>query len=269
MLRFRRHIRFRITEDGRLRVVGRGKRTVRLTFLADGLLVDSADARSEHAVVLPWDAHASHSGWTDLPLDRWGITFFSAGRSSEFGVAVYVNGRFADATLPLYKVTMGVRRRLFHTLAMTLGGNVLLVSAGGWLFDPGTKARATIDALCALLRGRPELRPRLDDPERMAPLAVALTKGAKEPPAPAEGFAGETINIVTALRTAGFEHEFGRPLSTSQVVPLDHVLDRTRAVLAANPYREGRPIDEAKLRRLAKRNYSDVEPWPFEPLVAD
>ncbi len=45
------------------------------------------------------------------------------------------------------------------------------------------------------------------------------------------------------------------------------VTDRVCAALAANPYRIGRDTDRGEVERIVRRDFVDVEPWPFGALL--
>jgi hypothetical protein len=81
------------------------------------------------------------------------------------------------------------------------------------------------------------------------------------------GVSRDGVDIVWAMHEAGFIHRFGRPLPDEPRLPLEQVMTRTREVLGTNPHRVGRHTEDRVIETYVRRNYVDVEPWPFAAVI--
>lgn len=106
----------------------------------------------------------------------------------------------------------------------------------------------------------------LGDPARMRRLAGAIATGMLGEPVVYEGVRRDAVDLHTAMRSEGLVHEFGRPL-WSAATDAEDAIDRVARRLAANPYRQDRPIDRATVSDYVHRHYFDLRPWPFGALV--
>ena len=168
----------------------------------------------------------------------------------------------------LFAATMIRLRRYHHGWSSgNLTGYVLPIVPDA-LHASCSKERATLQALVRLIASRPEVRERLADPQRMARLAVDLTTRPLGVVHERTGMSRDGLDAVTAMHQAGFVHRFGRPLPEDNVPALERVLSGTKKLLASNPHRSVRRTDDRVVERYVRRNYTDVEPWPFAALVA-
>jgi hypothetical protein len=259
-----RFLQFTIDEAGALLVAPTsGRRRISLRIRAQGAEVRCDGARP---VVLPWDAVAdSHWVMSGPQVDAWSITCWSG---YKYGVAIRVSGHFEVMCRDVIAETTTLLRRYHQWVAAgILRGHALPLVPVSHSFAVCYREQGTLRALTRVLCGRSDLRERIVDPDRLRRLATDLSFGLLPWPSERTGARRDTIDIVTAMRHAGFVHALGRPLSANEIAPLHEVVAGTRLQLEANRYREGRHVDDALIAAVARRNYLDVEPWPFAALV--
>ncbi len=247
-------LRFCVDENGQLVVTAaRKKRCVSLRFDPEGV---DAFCGGAAPVALPWSAHG-HVRWVieGPSLDGWIIAPWRHGRGVNFGIALRVSGRFELASAGLLKATIFRWRRPSEFFeSRTLPGRAVPIVSSGSRLTMCERERGTLVALVNLLTRRADLRDRLCESDRMAALATEMSDGlVGDPPQRSGAFRRDTIDVVYAIRKAGYFHEFGRPLGRSGLSNLDDVVERTRAYLDANPFRAGRQIDDAEIRRIVRR----------------
>ncbi len=123
-------------------------------------------------------------------------------------------------------------------------------------------------ALPRVLRARPELRAALDDAATVTRLAneIAQWRPALQPHE-LGGMRRGTIEVQTAMRSLGYVHALGRPLPGDHLPGLDDTVTATRRALDANPYARPELVDEDELRHIVRRDFLDIEPFPFVALV--
>jgi hypothetical protein len=124
-------------------------------------------------------------------------------------------------------------------------------------------------AFADVLHTQKNLRPRLDNADRVNRLASDLQAGWLGHPIPHTGVGRDSTDIHTALRQGGFVHRFRRPLTTLGMPTVDEVVSRVEELMRANPYRADRTNDRAQIERIVRRDYAEVKPWPFVALVDD
>jgi hypothetical protein len=81
------------------------------------------------------------------------------------------------------------------------------------------------------------------------------------------GLGWDSTDIHVAMRQAGFVHQFTRPLDRSQLPSIDDAVAEVMARLAVNPHRVGRPADRDEVEKIVRKDYLDIEPWPFSALT--
>ncbi len=113
----------------------------------------------------------------------------------------------------------------------------------------------------------PELRSRLEDNDRVRRLASELDSQRLKLAEQGTGIAHDAVDIHFALTRLGYTHRYTRPLPSSSQPTAAEVTDRVCAALAANPYRIGRETDRDQVKRIVRRDFVDVEPWPFGSLL--
>ena len=79
----------------------------------------------------------------------------------------------------------------------------------------------------------------------------------------------DSTDIIVALHQSGSNAPLRATLSKDQVPVFDDVVQAVRDRLRANPYPQGRRLDEAKLAHIVRLVFSDVASWPFAALVSD
>jgi hypothetical protein len=255
---------------GRFRATPRGRRRplTGLSLSAAGVAVDVPGCEP---VTLAWEDYGQLDPVLDgkPPRDGWMIAPWSSGRAGAFGVGVRVCGRHEVATAPHAAAATTGWLRITGAKGSNFAGRSLPVLPGGSASTMFTAERWTLIALCALVHSDPQLQTRLDEPERMQQLARDVQGGMRTLPPIATGLGHDATDIHFALLQGGFVHRFGRPLTTSELPPLDQVADDVAARLAANPQRAGRVTERAELERIIRQDFHEVEPWPFAALIAD
>ena len=126
---------------------------------------------------------------------------------------------------------------------------------------------ACFSALVCVLAARPELRPKMDDPLVTKRLVDDI--GSFDPMLPAQHFGSfrrRTVELETAMKSAGFVHPFGRPLPDWAIPALEDAVVRVAEKVAANPYARNVFIDREDIVERVRLEYLDVDPWPFHAL---
>jgi len=240
-----------------------------LGFLPDGLTVSTPSCAP---VTLGWDSYgqvATGLEYPPLPArhDGWGLAEWFSYRGL-YGVRIQVSGRFEDATSGIYSATSSLWRRLNAGLGSDyLGRPLPVVTKNQTRFDDVGKERCLLEALCEVLHDMPELRQRLDDSHRVRRLAGDID--ARRPKILFGRFdiSGDAVDIHVALVRLGYTYPYTRPLTASLLPTVAEVTDQVVAVLAGNPYRSARTVDREQVERIVRRDFIDVEPWPFGALV--
>lgn len=255
---------FTVDHTGHLVVAGRAPRTIALRFESSGagvLLPAYPD------LLLPWERYGSVRWIMDGPAqDGWLVVAFVDGRAPA-GIGVQVSGTFAVASHELFAATMTRWRRYHHWWGSGTWTGHTLPLIPDVLHATCAKERATVRALIGVLTARPELRDRLGDSDRMTRLARDLAARPLGVVYERTGMTRDALDIVHAMHRAGFVHRFGRPLPGDVLAPLAEVVSRTQQQLATNPYRQGRHTDDRIVEKYVRRNYTDVEAWPFDGLM--
>jgi hypothetical protein len=171
-------------------------------------------------------------------------------------------------TADIHSATTSVWRRFNASMGSTLNGRKLPVLTSNHPLHGSYREFSLLAALCAVLHDMPELRPRLGNNERVRRLANELDSQRLKLGVQATGISRDAVDIHVALTRLGYTHRYTRPLSSSSSQPtVAEVTDRVCAALAANPYRTGRETDREQVERIVRREYVDVEPWPFGALL--
>lgn len=258
-----------VDSSGQLRVVPTGARrpVTSLTFRPDGVDVAVADCSP---VLLAWDDYGEVDHVMDTTPRRagWVLTFWTSGRAGVFGVAVGVSGTYAEQTSAISAKTSTVWRRLNRFGGPSLAGRSLPVLPGTTIATRCTRELATLGALCSVLSDDPLLRQRLQDITRMSQLACDVLADMLSLPSNRTGIGREATDIHVAMKQAGLIHRYGRPLTTVGMPTPEEAVEQVVATLRSNPYRDGREVDRDQVERVVRRDFLDVDPWPFSALVA-
>jgi hypothetical protein len=262
---------FTVDASGHLRVASGGSRCIVLRFLREGAEAAYADG----PLVLPWDAYEVGRPGVDGATEGWRIVPFGAGsgiplQRDAFGVAIVLHGHLRSAGHEAWRTTMPWwRRALKWDDGFGTSADPLLVLLPSYsVFTRATRGRVVLDALARVLHDRPPIRAALDSPERMPRLAGALAGALPRQREPRTGVRRDHVDIEVARIAAGFVHRYGRPLPGDPMPALDDEVAEVRRRLAQNPYRHDRdPVDDAVIAAWLRRNYFDVEPWPFGALL--
>lgn len=236
-----------------------------LGFRPEGMTVST---RLCAPVTLDWELYGRVANVMDGPSrpDGWAVVPWTDGRAGPLGVAVQVSGRLEDMTAALYSATSSVWRRFNAAMGSSLIGHSLPVLPNNTAFDPAFKEFSLLAALCAVLHDMPNLRPRLGDSGRVQRLARDLEAQRLKRSAAGSGVSGDAVDIHFALVKLGYTHRYTRPLAPCSSTVAE-VTDQVLAALSTNPYRTGRAIDREHVERIVRRDFVDVEPWPFGALV--
>jgi hypothetical protein len=267
--------------------MSRSRRSRLLAFTADplgGLRVVAVRPNRSIAVVLRQDrAEAQYVGfppaalpWSDFgeighvvgseEADNWAFCFWD---SRPIGIGVRVAGHVESACHELIEATSTPWRRYARWMqsGSVAGGHKLPLAPRALVYPSAFREIAILNVLATVLARSAEYRDRLADPLRVSRLATDLSNGLLGSFAAKGGMRRDTVDIVVALRRAGFFYPLGRPLLREETPAPDEVLASVRACLEANPYRKGRHTDDATIMRVIRAAYLDVEPWPFAALV--
>jgi hypothetical protein len=256
------HARF----DEALTIPGHPRRhaaDLRLTPARVELIAPMGRARAH----LDWSDYgpAFPPGLVDQGGDGWWIGQWSAGRSGPIGIGVGVDGDSLSATAAVRTAIRTWRNRLNRWLQ---DGSVVPIYAIGHVSGAVDADRQAIQALCALLVLRPELRPRLAERGPVEQLASDFRSIRHHTPGYRMGTRRSTVEITTAMHLLGYEHRFfGRPLPDDQLPNEAEAVERVRQRIASNPYARGVHVDDEAIRAVIDKDYLGVEPWPFRALT--
>ena len=223
------------------------------------------------AVLLGWDGYRVYgSDFEKTPDEGWTIRGWAVSKHARaggrVGVAVHVFGSLVTSAAPLVQVAPGRWQRWLATAPTS--GSLLPLKMGEGPDRPGTAAqRDTLHALCSVLRDRSAQRSTFADAERCRTLAADLAAGCLTKPRWPSGVARDSVDLATAMRQAGFVHEYGRPLGASIVVSMSEAVSVVRRSLAANPHRQGRGIGDEVIESFVGEHFINVKPWPFSALI--
>ena len=236
---------------------------------ATGLAVSTA----EHSIELSWDDWARLRPGMDVfgdlpePGNHWGFVPFILDRG-QAGVALKGTGSIEAALAPLKAEFDTTRNRVSRRMAMLTARSAvpLWADATGLLLRSlrGLPDLTTISVLAQVLNAEPALR------DRVAAEPSRLASGLSRPmgwPVQHDGGRRETVETITALRTLGYRHTYGRPMPGDHLAPVDEVVDAVLGAIARNPYSEGFHPSRTGVETIVRRDYLDIEPWPFEALT--
>lgn len=252
--------------DG-LHIPARPHRVASLTLGANQATVQAKSA----TVDLAW-AHHRSGPFDDLPQDRWTfVPWDHEGPDArrQGGAALAVDGHYVEATAELRSRTGGPR--LGSDRLRAARPKVPLYQrrlASSWVCAADL---AVLDALCALVAQRPELRPRLAERARVERLLADITGHPHGDHVPALRLRTVAVDSVQALRDLGYTHPHGgRPFPGATPVPTDRVVaDVLMRLRGTRPDDRSRfePKYAADVADLVDRAYARVEPWPFAALT--
>ena len=258
----------RVNENGHLTFVPVRARhaLASLTCLPAGLNLKS---RRGSSLLLPWDNFQRFSSNPDEDFgeDCWTVTYAAVGRGGTAGISIRCGAALQQKADQLFKECRTLVRRL--EWAVDPRGKRLPVMPKHSIVVPHLRELATMRAFADVLYTQKDLRPRLDNADRVNHLASDLQAGWLGHPPPRAGSGRDSTDIHTALRQGGFVHRFGRPLTTLGMPTVEQVVSRVEELMRANPYRADRTNDRAQIERIVRRDYAEVKPWPFVALVDD
>jgi hypothetical protein len=222
-------------------------------------------------VLLPWVGYRPRlPDVTGLsPADSWEIAPWLQGRSGSDGVAVRAVGRYKADTQWLFRATTNWGRRVVLAMGAMVPGAVLPIVPSVSLASIANPECDTLEALCTVLCLEPALRERLGDRARVEALASDLAAGMLRWRYVGTGLGWDSTDIHVAMRQAGYVHQFTRPLDRAHLPSIDDAVGEVMARLAANPHRVGRPADHDEVEKIVRKDYLDIEPWPFAALTCD
>jgi hypothetical protein len=190
---------------------------------------------------------------------------WSAGEGGTIGIGVEVTGRCRDSTDDILRSTRTIWNRFDQWFR---GGRTVPLYAK-WLISWTVEADLDLmQALCAVAADRPDARRHLDDRVRVERLLrdFELTRLRSVPQK--MGSRRKNVEIMTAMRMLGFEHELsGRPLPDEDLVDTHVIAAKVLDRIGANPYAQGIDVDEEQVLSIIERTYTGVEPWPFAALL--
>ncbi len=228
------------------------------------LTADAASASADDlSVIFAWEDFAGERA--GRLADSWSISEWSSGRSGPIGVGLAVDGRYVEATMEIRRRRRSLMNRVNRSLQ---DGVVLPLCAIGHISDVLDDDRTMISVLCTVLAEREELRPRMNDSNRLHRLVADLMSRPHDPIPLHVGVRRRTLEILTALRALGYEHRLGgRPLPDETITSVDDLALQVLAKVRANPYAQGLNIDETTVREVVYRYYVAVAPWPIAALM--
>lgn len=263
---------------GRLMLRRRTSRWLRGAAADAGLLIPgSPSGRScdlllaPDFVVIQADDVAARLHWRDFSTEssvgakgRWCVTPWSFGRGGDIGVGIELDGCYVDATEDLRRR----RRSVINLINRSLqSGAVAPLCAVGHISRAVDADRAMVSVLCSVLAERPAARQRLDDARTVHRLIDDMLSQRHDVVPFVTGGKRRTVEILTALRSLGYEHRLGgRPLPDEKVPTLDVLVPLVLAKVRASPYAQGLEIDHAMVRDVVNRRYVSVNPWPVTEL---
>ena len=220
-------------------------------------------------VSLPWTDFENVRSIMDAqpPRDGWAIVFWSTGKFDGFGVAIRLSGSYADKSASILSATRTFGRRA--TSGTSLTGRSAPVLPGTTVMTRFEAEFWTLTTLCKLVAHDDRARARLDDAERVKRLARDLATGMLKPHPLGTGIGRDSTDIHVALQQLGFVHPMNRPLTSVGIPTVSEIADKVEAALRSNRFRVGRESDRAQIEEIVRRDYVDVEPWPFGALVDD
>jgi len=206
------------------------------------------------ALRLDWDGHSG--SWH---LDGW----WASKKGNPTGVALAVDGDLIGQARPVRQATRSVRARFNE--GWVRGWKLPLHPS-----DPFGKLiaeRDTVDALCAVLRQRQEVRTCLADSTRVRQLLSDMQTGARHKIELPDGVRRTTIEILTAMRQLGFEHPIGgRPVPGDSVLARGEIVSQVAGYLRSSPYARDLEIDDSRVGEVIDHYLLAVKPWPFAAL---
>lgn len=264
---------------GRLMVRCRTSRWLRGAAADAGLLIPgSPSGRScdlllaPDFVVIQADDVAARLHWRDFSTTessvgaegRWCVTRWSFGRGGDIGVGIALEGCYVDATEELRRRRWSLTNRINRSLE---SGVVAPLCAIGHISRAVDADRAMVSVLCSVLAERPAARQRLDDARTVRRLIDDMVSQPHAVVPFVMGSKRRTVEILTALRSLGYEHRLGgRPLPDEKVPTLDELVPLVLAKVRASPYAQGLKIDHAMVRDVVNRRYVSINPWPVTEL---
>jgi hypothetical protein len=204
--------------------------------------------------------------WDGLAGGGWAVTYFVCGRYETVrGTAIALPAQLDAGATAVWSRTRTVRNR-FRRLSGPHGPIVPL--RVGWVTGTGGAERDTLAQLCRLLADDAATRSRLKDPGAVAALVRDLATGAQQNRSERTGVRRTAFEILNALRMLGYRHRNGGRPDPGWTADVETVVADVRRSLATNPYVRGLHFPEERIRSEVRREYADVEPWPFAALTA-
>ena len=257
----RSDVRWSVVPTGGVAVQPRRPPGIEMRLLADGVEIGhhgSADVR------LPWEAYGDAHNWS-AAFNRWEFTI----ATKVGGLSAVVVGEAASSARRLYAESKLSRfLRVDNAMLLDVGAPVVviapraLVGISSWPHAP--LFRAFAEVMCNL----PQLREALSDLHRCTRLASDMASFHLGDPTAAVSLRRDSLDVATAIRACGYVHRFRRPLDRVDLPPLGSAVAEVSECLRSSASRAGRSIDRARVEAILRRNYFEVEPWPFAALCA-
>jgi hypothetical protein len=251
-----------VDEHGRLVVPARRKgRLGQLAFSSTAAILSS----HRFEMALPWSSfERSMIAYPLAPRDPPGWNFVPADARGP-GLAVRVNSIDPETFVVLRRDT----RRLLPSIERAILPNDV-VPLQYCLVQPFALRRLdTLRALAELMRHEPDRRAALDDATTVRTLAEDLDLSSLARPTALTGLRRSMVEIHAAMQRCGIVHRYLRPVPWDRLLPLDEAVGRIRAALDASPYAHDLDFDDERIADTVRKDYLDVEPWPFAALDAD
>ena len=246
-------------EKGSVVVPGRPSRDCAdLVLQLDGIRVQHGDA----SLFLPW-SECLALGTTPLigglQESKWALSFAAHTRYGPRGIAVRVGpGARAEA---LRRSLTSWKNRIYFW-----GSPEAFPLRLGWFETSvnGDRELSTITALAELLRTDSRYGKALAEPHFASRVADSLHRPLRARQSLRGSLRRSTVDIRNAMRSEQLVHRVhGRPYRPFDPPPLAQLIDRVLRSLDENPHVAEGSISRSQVEDEIRRNYADVEPWPF------
>ena len=217
-------------------------------------------AHNHDRVLLDW---GDHSRWR--LDDHWSVGAWARGRGFDIGVGLHVSGRYLEQATPMRRRTTSIWDRWVHWFDETEAVALWPLIVG----RPGvTGDVALVQVLCETLAERPDVRERLNDPERVRRLVADMVHTRHTMRWVRTGARRRVVEVLNSMHLLGYEHaRHGRPLPDGSVPSLEDVTARVLDHIRGNRYAQGLEISEEFVRNIVERDYTGVAPWPLRALL--
>lgn len=232
---------------------------IEMRLLSDAVEIGHQGAAN---VRLPWEAYGDAHNWS-AALNRWEFTI----ATKVGGLAAVVVGE-AESSARRFSAESKVSPflRVDNAMLLDIGVRVVVIAPRALVGISSCPHAPLFRAFAEVMRNLPQLREALSDLRRCARLASDMGSFHLGDPTAAVSLRRESLDVATAIRACGYVHRFRRPLDRVDPSPLGSAVAEVSESLRSSVYRAGRSIDRARVEASLKRNYFEVEPWPFAAL---